>query len=50
MGAAYRPPVLDGEDARAVQSPRGGVRDTVLNVKLPKGVVVRNWDQMPALI
>ena len=26
------------------------VRDTVLNVKLLKGVVVRNWDQMPALI
>ena len=24
---AYRPPVFDGEDARAVHSPRGGVRE-----------------------
>ncbi len=27
MVPAYQPPVFDGEDARAVQSPRGGVRE-----------------------
>jgi hypothetical protein len=29
MVPAYHPTVFDGEDARAVQSPRGGVRGKV---------------------
>lgn len=32
MVPAYQPSVFDGEDARAVQSPRGGVREEVYSL------------------